>query len=398
MDDKYFENLLNEEREPFSNFISRLDSYPSSPFNRCDFQPELDNPIDKLDLEDYKLQQIPFLLDNNGSAKYKEINELGEVMEELKEDDSSESKGSESRGSDGLKEAQDRSRVVGKAKAKCLAKLAHAEGSLEDKRETRADRNKRYAKESRERKKKYVEGLEQQVKTLRREVEVCKAKLKNYELIEKFKNTLGCEFYDALRKAQNAMLESHKVVNEKEAFKQCVNEIFDQLLDEQVDALKLVTKMLVDICLPVPMRVSIWLANNDLEKMDAKGIAKMMSPVITLEQVQGIIAYERKLDPDGSRYIAFKTTMKNFSKGVKDSLKKIVDCQRDIVAQFKGLGKFVTNTSFAYYSPYLIEMHAKMDIQLSMNPEVREYGIGNLLENLKLSSDKEESGSKTNDN
>eukprot|EP00826_Nyctotherus_ovalis_P047390 TRINITY_DN5445_c0_g1_i11.p1 TRINITY_DN5445_c0_g1~~TRINITY_DN5445_c0_g1_i11.p1 ORF type:complete len:398 (+),score=114.49 TRINITY_DN5445_c0_g1_i11:184-1377(+) len=397
MDDKYFEDLFNEEREPFPNFISRLDSYPSSPFNRYEFQPELDNPIDKLDLENYKLQPTFFSLDNNGLPKYKETNELGEVMEELKEDDSSEGKGSENKGSDGLKEPHDQPRAASKAKAKCLAKLTYAEESLEDKRETRADRNKRYAKESRERKKKYVEGLEQQVKTLRREVEVYKAKLKNYELIEKFKNTLGYEFYDALRKAQNIMLESHKSLTENEIFKQCVNEVFQQLLDEQIDALKLVTKMLVDICLPVPMRVSIWLANKDLEEMDAKAIAKIMSPVISLEQIQAIIDYEKKLDPDGSRYAKFKTTMKKISKSVKDSLKKIVDCQRDIVNQFRELGKFMMGATFAYHSPYILEMHAKMDIQLSMNPEVRECGIEKLLEKLKVDSDKEEPESKMNE-
>jgi hypothetical protein len=94
VEDKYFEDLFNEEKEPFSNFLNRLDLYPFSPVQKLDFQLDLNSPISKLDLESFKLQSIPTIQEENITYTPHEDNITKGMMEEIKEDESSESRGS----------------------------------------------------------------------------------------------------------------------------------------------------------------------------------------------------------------------------------------------------------------------------------------------------------------
>jgi hypothetical protein len=60
--------------------------------------------------------------------------------------------------------------------------------------------------------------------------------------------------------------------------------VAEWLLKEQSDALKLVTRMMIDICLPVPFRVAMWIANSNLDKIQAKEMAEALIPIVTVEQ------------------------------------------------------------------------------------------------------------------
>jgi len=374
MGDEYFEDLFNEDRAPFPNFLSRLDSYPSTPFPKLEFPLELDGPIDRLDLESFKLYPITATLETN-DKKTQESKEIRKGLEELKESSSFGDKTNDCP----LEAPEFRKKAKGE-------RMSKREDSSNEKKQTRAERNKRYAKESRDRKKKYIEDLEQQVLILKREVEIYNARLKNYELIEKFKNNIGNEFYEELRKAQKNMF-----INNKEALTKSLRNYCNQLLNEQMDVLRLVTKMLMDISLPIPLRVCMWLSDKNIDQMNAKEIAQMMSPIITLEQAQSIIDYEKKFDPDGVKCKKFRELINTNTKKIKDSLKNIIEQQREIAIVFKDITSFISENTMPYSTPYILEIHAKVNKQLAIKPEVRECGIDSLLKNLVLTEEKSES-------
>lgn len=58
--------------------------------------------------------------------------------------------------------------------------------------------------------------------------------------------------------------------------------------------------MMIDICLPVPFRVAMWIANSNLDKIQAKEMAEALIPIVTVEQAQAHIDYIRRMDPEKS--------------------------------------------------------------------------------------------------
>lgn len=386
MYDDYFERLFNEEREPFPNFLNQLDSYSPNNFSKLELPPENEHLLSKLEFDEYNSHSISSSLKDNSEEEksYREVRDVSNIVsgwEEVKEDSSSADKESDS-----VKEAQD----TGKSKSKRTTKVQR-KGTQpgEGRRETRAEKNRKYARESRERKKKYVEELEQQVEALRTEVEVCKARLKHYELIEKFKNALGYEFYDRMRNV-NKQLHESQTPAEKEELMLSARKVINQTLEDQTNALKLVTKILVDVCLPIPLRVSIWLANKKTETMSAKTIAEIMNPVITVEQAQAAIDYERKTDPDHKRRKDFQEFIKDRSKAIKDSLKQIIQHQKDIANVFKTMMEYYNANLLSCYTPYIFEIYAKINTQLATRPEVQERDLDRLLTNLSLVENKDD--------
>eukprot|EP00826_Nyctotherus_ovalis_P051046 TRINITY_DN6348_c0_g1_i1.p1 TRINITY_DN6348_c0_g1~~TRINITY_DN6348_c0_g1_i1.p1 ORF type:complete len:434 (-),score=122.28 TRINITY_DN6348_c0_g1_i1:18-1160(-) len=364
MDDKYFDDLFGEEREPFSCFISRLDMYSVSPFQRQESQPEYESLIDKAEFEDFRLQ--PPTSESHGHRAWEEMKEESLPLN----------------GQNNYLCENLSSTISGGAKITSMPTIAEPPDESESKKEARAQRNKRYAKESRERKKKYVENLEQQVIYLKHELAIYKAKLKNYELIEKFKNTLGYEYFDVLTKVYNGMREANKSPNNRKYFAKEMSKIFYQILNEQIDALKMTTKMMADICLPAPMRVAMWVTDKKVFMMEAEEIAELMSPVLSLEQIKVVLEHDKLADPDGTKRKEFATTVTRAGKNIKEEIKKIIQCQKEIIKESKIMTEFMSNNAIVCYSPYAIDIHARIDLHLATKPEVRECGINNLLKNL----------------
>eukprot|EP00826_Nyctotherus_ovalis_P056662 TRINITY_DN7694_c0_g1_i4.p1 TRINITY_DN7694_c0_g1~~TRINITY_DN7694_c0_g1_i4.p1 ORF type:complete len:338 (+),score=56.75 TRINITY_DN7694_c0_g1_i4:140-1153(+) len=306
MDDKYFEEILNEENEPFSDFVSRLSPSLFSPLHRVEALSESSN---FLDIESPKAELISFSLKSEQSNE-----ELKECLLADKQGDNLVMKPSDKPAS----------------KKKCAAKTEQKEEvPSEDMPSKKAERNKRYAKESRERKKKYVEGLEQQVVLLRQEVEFYQAKLRNYETIEKFKNTLGYEFYEALNKAYAYMREANQPLTNEQLFKDNLCKAFGQVLEEQTKALRTIGKMIMDVSLPAHVRILFWMTEKSVNKMEVSEVVKTLSPILTLEQANHLNEFREMIYPEEVKYNEFDDMIKTASKKIKEALRQIIVCLKD---------------------------------------------------------------------
>eukprot|EP00826_Nyctotherus_ovalis_P058377 TRINITY_DN8016_c0_g3_i1.p1 TRINITY_DN8016_c0_g3~~TRINITY_DN8016_c0_g3_i1.p1 ORF type:complete len:139 (-),score=38.32 TRINITY_DN8016_c0_g3_i1:389-805(-) len=137
IDDKYFEELLNEEKEPFSGFINRVSLSMFSPLHRLETLPESSNSVD---FESPKVRSLSFSLESEQSnfEKLKEYSPAEEVND------------------------------MAISQNKCVAKA------------------------------------EQKVKVYSEAI-----LLKSYEMIEKFKNTMGYEFYEILNETYISMREAN---------------------------------------------------------------------------------------------------------------------------------------------------------------------------------------------
>ena len=211
---------------------------------------------------------------------------------------------------------------IGKAKMKAASKKDNKLLKEKDHKETKAEKNKRYAKESRDRKKKYIETLEDQVKILTREVEIYKNKLKN-------DNTT-----------------------------------------------------IVNIVLSFPMRVSMWMAEKNINIKNSKEIIKILSPIINLEEAELLAQHECSYDPDGKLNQVYNEKVNNFAKKIKKELTKFIKTQKNIIHVLKEINGFLEDPS--YVTPFVLEIWAKIILHLSTKQEVRDFGISNLFDKLIL--------------
>ena len=165
--------------------------------------------------------------------------------------------------------------------------------------EKKAERNRRYAKESRDRKKKYVKTLEQQVDILKYELNMCKSRLKNYELFEKYINLTGYEFYDSLSKIYKEMHENNQPATNQEFFLKSLEKVFDQIYVDQINALNMLLKLSINIAIPLPGRLFMWLSQQKMNPRDAKDIIRVMGTIISPKHAKIMAEYENLKETNG---------------------------------------------------------------------------------------------------
>ena len=174
MEDKYFEDLFNEGNIPFPELLSRIDSYPPTP--NLTHQMLMESSPFSFGVAGLNSTLCPLMPEGNqdlGKSFSISADDSKVGDEELKAENKTESK---------------------KDKMKAI----------------RAEKNRMYAKQSRDRKRKYIEELEAKLRQTQEELAKCKARLEQYELIEKYKNSLGYEFCDALATVYKEMQENNQ--------------------------------------------------------------------------------------------------------------------------------------------------------------------------------------------
>ena len=180
------------------------------------------------------------------------------------------------------------------------------------------------------------------------------------------------------------MYEKNIPITNQELFSKTLEDVFKQILREQMDALNMLTRTIVEIVLPLPTRISMWLAEQNIDKNDPNDIIKHMGSIISLEQAKLLAENHFKFDRDGKLHKAFCENMKISSKKIKGSLKKLIDIQKEIINELKLMNKAFAQNVLINTTPYLLEIMTKIMTQLIKKQEVREYGIKHLLDNLTL--------------
>ena len=139
-------------------------------------------------------------------------------------------------------------------------KVFEVKSEKEVKKELRAEKNRLFAQESRKRQKEYVNYLEIQLEELRQIIEIYRLRLAKYELIEKYIHHFEVKV--------NINPEDKSVLRIS--------------LIERQQAIDLLKKMLIEILMPISIKVSHWLKCSDLNLIRLKDIQTSLD--ITLDQ------------------------------------------------------------------------------------------------------------------
>lgn len=354
--DAFFEDLFNDKVDPLNEPLLQLDAVPHSP------------------------NSYPRAGSDGGSFGFG----AAQAVDGCDPFFTSSQDGSEAKSNEELpgKYARRSRGVPGKARLE--------PSSAELRKQIRAEKNKKYAKESRDRKRKYVEELEAQVEALKSEVEGYKVKLKEYELIEKHKKSVGYELYDLMAKVYQDLNANKECITNNAFFIQSLKNAFCQALEEQKTLLEMLTKNIVEVMLPLPTRVSLWMAENNVDVSNPDKVAQAFGTVLNPEQVKTMVDYMKVVDPTGKLRVENNLFVIGCSKRMKAALKELVDSHRKLKLLLHKIKNYIINNEVPIYTPYIAEMMARLSTEIAANSEIKNCGITQLLEGMTITKEEEE--------
>jgi hypothetical protein len=349
MDYEEFEKMFNKAfKDSGPKLPNRIDSCPPTPRRQGDFCEEL---VEADYAEDFEMNDllIPFPnLSSQETVKYKMMGE--EIKEKAKVE---------------MKKS-DKFRVTCSKTAKI---------DIIDKKTLRAEKNRKFAKESRERHRKYVQDLEVKVKYLQREVDYYKHRLAKYAILEKYNTSIGYELYDILAKVYKEMQEKNQPLTNIEYFNSIFKRICEEKKEEQTKALKIMTKAMLQVLIPFPKRLAMWFAEKNIQFFNAELLVKLTNSAVSLDQAQTLVDYIRKLHPDENSIKESQLRNLSMARKVKAIAKELIDCQKRIHQEYHKANKHVVMGIPPSCNPELLEICAKIGSSFAFRPEIVNYAM-----------------------
>ena len=199
----------------------------------------------------------------------------------------------------------------------------------------RAERNKMFSQESRDRKRQYISELEKKVDELNNLLSYYKSRYEKYEIIEKE--------YEELKRIEDTTnnlkdIEVNQKTSENAKFlEEMIAKSKIDLLN-RCNTIKELTKIMLKISMPFSTRFSVWFATNagitdSMNKIDIyepEKLRKMFNNAISLDKAKEIIKYAKKIHPTYYHYKNMQTTMEQSGNKIKACMRQVIECQRNV--------------------------------------------------------------------
>jgi len=212
---------------------------------------------------------------------------------------------------------------------------------VEERKARRAEKNRKFAKESRDRKRKHVQDLENEVKYLREQLENYKQRLKKYELIEKHSNGLGKEVYNTLINIYQEMNRLNLPLTNHSAFVEGLKKKVTETFEEQKCALMQLTRAMVDIALPLPLRMAIWLNENQVDLLDYEKRLENLGAEPPANHIKILVNCIKELCPEKAKYYEMQSDLADIGKRIKSFMKQVIKLQNEIQKELVSYEKYI---------------------------------------------------------
>ncbi len=236
----------------------------------------------------------------------------------------------------------------------------------------RAERNKIFARESRERKRHYVEQLELEVRSLRSQLAYYRDRLGRYELIEKHRRLVGNEMPSALVNAQRIVQDQHLSNSE---FGKVLTDLIEGYMQEQKKVFEQLARTIVGISVPLPMRYCLWKAEQHLDTFDPDSVHKIMGPLLPREEMDRMAGLMKERFADKREYYASREAMIDSLHKIRSNIKQLLECQKAIQSETHKVWEYAKNKIFVKYGPEIAGMEMKLFPQLRGKQELTDYAI-----------------------
>lgn len=235
------------------------------------------------------------------------------------------------------------------------------EATLQRMRQRRAERNRRAAKASRERTRTYIQALEREVLVLRQHVEIGQCYLMQYAMASRMSCLQSCNLIKDFRHRMSA--------GSNESFISDLKKCYQQKLEAKRKALERLTREIVEMTMPLSVRLVVWLAEKNADCYSPEEIAKSIRSGISLERAREISNYFRCLFPQQKNYEDARTQVSRIGVQLKKMVKDFVECQRKIQLAMKEIENYISSVVFPALDPQAVSVFAKLSPELSIKPE-----------------------------
>lgn len=249
------------------------------------------------------------------------------------------------------------------------------EKTIEDRKAKRAEKNRKFAKESRDRKRKYIQDLEAEVKHLREQLETHKQMLRKYELLEKHGNSLGKEVYNTLVSVYREMNEQRQPLSNHSMFIETFKRKLDEAFEEQMCVLTQLSKAMMNIMLPLPLRISVWLSEKQIDLYDCEKALDKLGSEIPAEHTKMLVGYMRELYPDKKKYSEMLINLADAGSKIKSLMKLIIEHQKKIQNELINYGNYIDTSLLPDFNPRMMELLVGLSPYFSCIPELADYSI-----------------------
>ncbi len=236
------------------------------------------------------------------------------------------------------------------------------------------ERNRLCARECRRRKRERIEALESRVRELKAELANCRTRLEKYELIER-----KCDMRSYAIVCATALQEKAGAAKEAD-FSSIIIKKFDQMFEERRQALERLAHTIVEVAIPVPIRLVLWEMEHDFDAFDPQSIDKVAGGRLNPDDIKEAIKNARALFPEEKNYYAMKRFISASTPKIRNCVRQLLMCQREIQTETQKVWEYLKKNVMPRYSQAKALHDMRLAPKLQDNPELHDYAFFRLTE------------------
>ncbi len=236
----------------------------------------------------------------------------------------------------------------------------------------RAEKNRYYARENRQRKRMHVELLENEVLALRTELAQCKERLGRYELIER-QRAMACT--DSNFVIRDAFQEMARSGADPELFPMVMTQKLDQLTEERKKAMAQLSRLILEIAVPLPLRLAFWEAENNIDMYDPQNFCRRMGYKLDGEAMRILAEHMKRYHASAEAAHKMREKMAAVSQNVRRDVKRMLEAQRDMERELMKISQLGRKFFMSRYTLDFAADELKFSPRLSGRPELTDQAI-----------------------
>ncbi len=231
----------------------------------------------------------------------------------------------------------------------------------------RAERNRFFARESRERRRTYLQSLEKEVASLKEQLELYKTRLEKYEVIERQRCMAGEEDHKMIVETIGEM---QRTGTDPSKFAQIITRKMEELGEERQAALEQLSQITLEIAVPRPLRLFLWQSEAGIDMYDPEGLNRLMGYKVSPDDVKYLKDREKFLPVDRETWGKMLARAASSAQAIRRYVRRVIDAQRGIQMEALKVWKEVKRKMMPNYGAEYAEMKMKCTPKLNGRPEL----------------------------
>ncbi len=191
-----------------------------------------------------------------------------------------------------------------------------------------AEKNRQFARESRERKRAYVQGLEREVATLKTELAWYKERFASYALIDRKRDISTTEKTEAIQAALRELSQTRAAPGQ---LSELIIQKFTESFNERKKALEQLFRIMLEVAVPTILRFQLWAVDNNIDVFDPEHLHKYFGYQPGSETMKVVLEHMKTAHANHAEIQReLKTKLSKVTINIRKNVKQMLEAQREI--------------------------------------------------------------------